>query len=139
MIDKLTQGLKLSQTMENHSYFFKEDEIALVQSAETMGNLPEVLQETADELENTQRINQKIKKASMYPAILVVFAIVAVIILLVFVIPTIVSMFPSPEALPSITKFMLNTSGFLKNTRYLLILIGIGLVIGYKFLYKNML
>jgi type II secretory pathway component PulF len=125
--------------MENHSYFFKEDEVALVQSAETMGNLPEVLQETADELENTQKINQKIKKAAMYPAILVVFSIIAVVILLMFVIPTIVSMFPSPESLPNITKFMLNTSSFLKNTRYLLIIIFIGLVAAYKFLYKNML
>lgn len=139
MIDKLTQGLKLSQTMENHSYFFKEDEIALVQSAETMGNLPEVLQETADELENTQKINQKIKKAAMYPAILVVFSVVAVVILLMFVIPTIVSMFPSPESLPNITKFMLSTSSFLKNTRYILIIIFIGLVAAYNFLYKNTL
>jgi len=109
--------------MENHMYFFKEDEIALVQSAETMGNLPEVLQEVANELENTEKINQKIKKAATYPAILVVFSVVAVTILLIYVIPTIVGMFPSPESLPSITKFMLSASSFLKHTWYLLILI----------------
>ena len=90
LINQLTQGYRLSQAMENHKYFFHEDELALVESAETMGNLPDVLQEVADELENTQRINQKISKAAMYPAVLVVFAIVAVIILLIFVIPTIV-------------------------------------------------
>lgn len=100
LIDQLTQGYKLSQALENHMYIFKEDEIALVQSAETMGNLPDVLQEIANELENTEKINQKIKKAATYPAILIIFSIVAVIILLIYVIPTIVSMFPSPESLP---------------------------------------
>ncbi|MCX6823474.1 MAG: type II secretion system F family protein [candidate division SR1 bacterium] len=139
LIDQLTQGYKLSQAMQNHDYFFKEDEVALVESAETMGNLPEVLQQTADELENTQRINQKITKAATYPAILVLFSIIAVIILLIFVIPTIVTMFPSQDALPSLTKFMLGASGFFKSTRYLLIIIAIGLVALYKFLYKYML
>ena len=38
--------------MENHDYFFQGEEIALVQSAETMGNLPEILNEIAIELEN---------------------------------------------------------------------------------------
>lgn len=136
MILQLTRGLKLSQTMEIHDYFFHPDEIALVQSAETMGNLPEVLQELADQLENTQKTNQKIKRAATYPAILVVFSIVAVIVLLIFVIPTIVSMFPSPESLPNLTKFMLGASTFLKNTRYILLVIAIGMVILYNFLYK---
>ena len=139
LIEQLTQWSKLSQSMENHMYFFKEDEIALVQSAETMGNLPEVLQEVANELENTEKINQKIKKAATYPAILVVFSVVAVTILLIYVIPTIVGMFPSPESLPSITKFMLSASSFLKHTWYLLILIVFWIIAAYNFLYKHTL
>ena len=135
MIDQLTQGYNLSQSMSNHDYFFREDEIALVQSAETMGNLPEILQELANELENTQKINQRVKKAATYPAILVIFAIVAVAILLIYVIPTIVGMFPSQESLPGITKFMLKASGFIKSTWYLLIILVIALIIIYKALY----
>lgn len=136
MIDQLTQGYNLSHAMQNHDYFFKEDEVALVQSAETMGNLPEILQEVAQELENTQKINQKITKAATYPAILVVFAIVAVVILLIFVIPTIVGLFPSQESLPSLTRFMLGISWFLKKTRYLIAIAMVGVGILYQFLYK---
>lgn len=136
LIDQLTQGYTLSQAMQNHDYFFNEDEIALVQSAETMGNLPEILQEIANELENTQKINQKIKKAAAYPIILVLFSVIAVIILLIYVIPTIVGMFPSPESLPNLTKFMLSASNFLKNARYVLFFIVIGLMVLYRFLYK---
>ncbi len=122
--------------MENHDYFFKEEEIALIKSAETMGNLPEILDEIAVELENSQRINGKIKKAMTYPIVLVVFAVVAVTILLIYVIPTIVTMFPDQQSLPSITKFMMNASGFLQRTRYLIILIIIGIILLYRFLYK---
>jgi type IV pilus assembly protein PilC len=125
--------------MSNHDYFFHEDEIALVQASETMGNLPDILQEIADESENTQKINQRIKKAVTYPAILVVFSIAAVIILLLYVVPTIVSMFPSQESLPGITKFMLSVSSFIKNARYVLVLMLIGAIILYKFLYRYFL
>ena len=125
--------------MENHDYFFKEEEIALVRSAESMGNLPEILDEIAIELENSERINGKNKKAMAYPIVLVIFAIVAVTILLIYVIPTIVGMFPDQQSLPSLTKFMMGASGFLQRTRYLIALIIIGAVLLYRFLYKYVL
>lgn len=139
LIDQLTQWYTLSQSMNNHDYFFHEEEIALVQSAETMGNLPEILDEIASELENSQRINGKIKKAMTYPIVLVVFAMVAVTILLIYVIPTIVTMFPDQQSLPSITKFMMGTSTFLQKTRYIIIIIGIGAILLYRFMYKYIL
>ncbi|MCI0501945.1 MAG: type II secretion system F family protein [Epsilonproteobacteria bacterium] len=96
--------------MDNHDYFFKEEEIALIQSSETMGNMPDILEEIAIELENSERIHAKIKKAMTYPTILIVFAVVAVAILLVYVVPTIVNMFPDQQKLPDLTKFMMGTS-----------------------------
>jgi type IV pilus assembly protein PilC len=96
--------------MDNHDYFFKEEEIALIKSSETMGNMPDILEEIAIELENSERIHAKIKKAMTYPVILIVFAVVAVAILLVYVVPTIVNMFPDQQKLPDLTKFMMGAS-----------------------------
>lgn len=135
----LTQWYTLSQSMENHDYFFQGEEIALVQSAETMGNLPEILNEIAIELENSQRINGKIKKAITYPIVLIIFALIAVTILLIYVIPTIVTMFPNQESLPILTKFMMGASRFLQKTWFLMFLIIIGAVLLYRFLYKYVL
>lgn len=139
LIDQLTQGTKLSQAMNNHEYFFHNEEIALIESAETMGNLPEILEEIAAELENSEKINGKIKKAFTYPIVLIVFAFVAVVILLIYVIPTIVTMFPNQESLPSLTKFMMKASSFLQKTRGILLIAAIWLIITYKFLYKYVL
>jgi type IV pilus assembly protein PilC len=97
-----------------------------VRSAQLTGNLPEVLSQIADELENTQSIRQSIKKALTYPIILILFSIAAVIVLLVFVMPSIVSMFPQPDQLPYITRLMLGLSDFLKKTRVFLIMLIFG-------------
>lgn len=139
LINQLTQWYTLSNAMKNHSYFFQEEEIALIESAETMGNLPEILDEIAVELENTQKINGKIKKAMTYPIVLIIFAFIAVTILLIYVIPTIVTMFPDQQSLPSLTKFMMWASGFLQRTRYMIAMIAIGTVLLYNFSYKYIL
>lgn len=139
LIDQLTQGYTFSKAMDNHEYFFKEEERELVRSAETMGNLPEILDEIAIELENSERINAKIKKAMTYPIILILFAFVAVIILLIYVIPTIVSMFPNQESLPALTRFMMGASTFFQSMRGFMIIIIIGIIVTYRFLYKYVL
>lgn len=139
LIDQLTQWATMSQAMDNHDYFFWEEEVALVQSAETMGNLPEILDEIAIELENNQKINGKIKKAMTYPIVLIVFAFVAIVILLIYVIPTIVTMFPDQQSLPSLTKFMMGASTFLQKTRYIITIVVIWAIMLYKFMYKYVL
>jgi type II secretory pathway component PulF len=96
--------------MKPHDYIFYPDEIALIKAAETMGNLPDILNEIANELENLQQIKQKIKKALTYPIILITLSVAAVVVLLIFVIPTIVEMFPNQESLPAVTQLMLTTS-----------------------------
>jgi len=139
LIDQLTQWSTLSQAMYNHEYFFHEEERELIKSAETMGNLPEILDEIAIELENSERIQAKIKKAMTYPAILILFAIIAVGILLVYVIPTIVSMFPNQESLPGLTVFMMGASSLLQKTRPLWVIVVVWGIVAYKFLYKYVL
>ncbi|OQY40710.1 MAG: hypothetical protein B6229_01080 [Spirochaetaceae bacterium 4572_7] len=92
LIRQLTQGISLADAMNHHDYFFSIDEIELVRSAQVTGNLVETLYDIADELENVERINSKIKKALTYPTMLIGVSIVAVVLLLMFAIPSIVSM-----------------------------------------------
>lgn len=139
LINQLTQWLQFSEALKNHDYIFKAEEIALIQAAETIWDLPRVLNEISEELENSQRINQKVKKAATYPVILMLFAIIAVAILLIYVMPTVVSLFPTQDSLPSITKFMLKVSDFLKIYRFVIIFVAIGLYITYTALYKFVL
>ena len=135
---QLTQWVSLADAMSNHDYFFSIDEIELVRASQVTGNLIETLSDIAEELENLEKINQKIKKALMYPIMLIVISIIAVVMLLIFAIPSIVSIFPEWE-IPSITVFMMKASSFLANTWFLLILFLIWVVLLYKFMYSKVL
>lgn len=67
MVDFLTGGASLAESLEEYPKFFNSDEIELVKSAEITGNMSTVLLELSEELERDQEINQKIKKAMTYP------------------------------------------------------------------------
>ena len=67
MIDSLTKWSTLADAMENFPYFFNVDEIELLRSTEITGNMAQALEQIADSLEESQEINAKVKKALMYP------------------------------------------------------------------------
>lgn len=121
MIIQLTNGASLAEAMEPYSYFFNSDEIELVRSAQVTGNMSQVLAQLADELENIQEINQKIKKAMTYPIMVLLMAVGAVIVILTTVLPQLITMFPDADKLPGITKFMMGISGYIQHNRHLLL------------------
>jgi type IV pilus assembly protein PilC len=137
LVNQLTQGVSFADALRNHTHVFSQDEIELIKSSELVGNMPSVLQDVSIELENLERIHQKIRKALTYPIILLSFTIIAVIILLVFVVPTIVGLFPDEWQLPGITRFMLSVSNFLQNRWFFLAIGLLGIVILYRFLYST--
>jgi len=139
MIDKLTEGASLAEAMETQSYFFKSDEIELIRSTEITGNMVQTLEQIADSLESSQEVNAKVKKASMYPIMMIWLTIVAVVILLIKVFPTIIDMYWDPEQLPWITKFMLSASDYLQANWYKLLFIVIAIVVTYNVLYSRWL
>lgn len=138
LIRQLSQWVSLADAMTNHDYFFLIGEIELVRSAQVTGNLVSTLYDIANELENTEKIRQKIKKALTYPVMLIGISVIAVALLLMYAIPSIISIFPQDE-IPWITVFMMSVSWFLQKSRFILVIFLIWLVILYKFLYSNVL
>lgn len=139
MIEQINQWVDLSVAMKQHLYFFGTTEIELVKAAQKMGNMPETLNEIALEAENFQQIVKKIKKALTYPITLLVVTVAAVSILMVKVIPTMVDMFPSEDALPQITKIVLHVSDFMINRWWILLTIVVGTIVWFIVLYKYFL
>ena len=139
MIDKLTEWSSLAEAMETQSYFFNSDEIELVRSTEITGNMTQTLEEIADNLEESQEINAKVKKASTYPAMMIWLTVVAVAVLLVKVFPTIIDMYWDPEDLPGITKFFLAASEYLQANWYKVLAVVVAIIAAYNIAYSNWL
>ena len=139
VVDQLTQWATFSDSLKNHMYLFKQEEIALIKSAESIGNLPQVLQDVSAQLESNDKITAKVKKASTYPTILLSVSMGAVVVLLIFVIPTVVWMFPPGKPLPGITIFMIGASDFLKARWFMLWFVAWWLYAWYALSYKYLL
>jgi len=106
---------------------FDEVYCGVVAAGEQSGQLGGVLDKLANDLEEQQALKSKLIGATLYPAIVSLFAVVIVVALLVFVVPQVAQVFSSSKrALPFLTQFMLGLSAFMRNWGWLLLLAIIG-------------
>jgi len=138
-IEQINEWIWLSTALWKYDDFFSPAEIELIKSAEQMGTLPDTLDSMAIELEKFELIKKKMKSAMMYPAVVIVVAIFAVIILLVKVIPSILKIFPADLELPAVTQYVIAASEFLQTNYTLVIALIFWLPVLYAFAYKNIL
>ncbi len=131
-------GSLLSDAMAKRSDVFSEFYINIVRSGETSGKLEEVLNYLADEVEKNYDMIAKIKNAMIYP-IFIITALVGVgIFMMVFVLPELITVIEeSGGELPLSTKIVIATSNFLQSYLWLVIIIVVGLVFGFKALAKT--
>jgi len=115
----IQSGEMLSEAFGRHEKVFGPLFLALVKVGEIGGGLPENLLYLAGILESQKELNQKIKNAMVYPAIMASVAIVIVSFLLTFIIPSFVEIFTDAGVdLPGLTLALLATSGFLVGNWY---------------------
>lgn len=106
-------GESLSSAMIKHPKVFTPTYIALVKSGEVGGVLDEVLIRLADNLEKQQEFTGKVKGALIYPAIIVVGMIIVALIMMIFVIPRLTSLYTEFQAeLPLPTRILMGISNF---------------------------
>jgi type II secretory pathway component PulF len=115
----LKKGMPLSFAIGRLPDYFNEGDIAVIKTGEASGKLPIVLAALATEYEYTNDIKNKYVGAMIYPVILLLVAIVAVISLFSLVLPSIFSIADSFEniQLPRATQMLRNISLFLENNR----------------------
>ncbi len=116
-------GSPFARALSGSPREFDEVYRGVVAAGEQSGQLGLVLEKLADDLEEQQILKGKLIGATLYPAIVSIFAIAVVIALLVFVVPQVAQVFTSSKrALPLLTRVMLGISSFLQNWGWLLAL-----------------
>ena len=139
LVDELVQWTELADAMEKHTYFFGQDEVELVRSSQLAWNLVDTLNDIADNLEQSNEVTGKIKKALMYPLILFFWSIGAALYIDMSVLPNIVTLFPDQDTIPGITRVLMDLAEWL--TSYWMYLVSwiIIIVVGYIYSYKKIL
>lgn len=109
-------GESLSTSMGRHSKIFSPSYIALVKSGEVGGVLDAVLIRLADNLEKQQEFAGKVKGALIYPVIIVIGMLVVSLVMMIFVIPRLTSLYSEFNAvLPLPTRILIGISNFVIN------------------------
>lgn len=113
-------GLSLHEAMAKHPKVFSELWVNLAESGEASGNMAVILSRLANYLERNASFMRKVISALIYPAILVVVGLGALIFLTVKVIPTFAQLFSGFNlSLPLLTRILVAISNFIR--RFLLV------------------
>lgn len=110
----IESGASLGNALAKHPKYFDKLFVNLVKAGEQAGTLETMLDKVATYKEKSESLKAKIKKALMYPIIVIVAAIVVSAILLIWVIPQFKEVFSSFGAdLPAFTLFVISMSDWL--------------------------
>mgnify|MGYP006278295629 CR=1 FL=1 len=108
-------GNTLADALGRHPRVFTELYVNMVAAGEAGGILDTILLRLATFLEKNDALIRKIKGAMIYPGVILTVAALAVIILLIFVIPTFQNMFDAAGIpLPMPTRIVIGASAFLQ-------------------------
>lgn len=113
---EVESGTALSQALSKHKDIFPRLYISLVRVGETGGILDVMFDRLAAYYEKNEEITRKIKSAAVYPIAIIIMAVVMVIFLLTYVLPTFLNLLASFEApIPLPTKIVMSLSSLLRN------------------------
>lgn len=113
---KVLEGLPLVAGLSEFPGTFSPLYQATVEAGEQSGHVDTVLDNLADYTETSNALRQKVMTAMIYPAILGIFALIIVVVLMVFVVPTVVQSYAHLGGdLPALTKFLVASSELLVN------------------------
>ncbi|WP_127471111.1 type II secretion system inner membrane protein GspF [Thiomicrorhabdus aquaedulcis] len=125
---RVSEGYSLATAMEMAPAKVSHDIIATIQAGEESGHLDKVLSRLADAVEQRDQLNKKMKTALIYPALMVVVAVLIVFFLMVYVVPKVVSVFDNmQQALPPLTQGLLSVSEFVQNQWPLMLVAAVAL------------
>lgn len=106
--DEISGGSTLSRAFEAHGNIFPELFIRTVEAGEHGGTLDKVLLRLSDFLDARGRIEDRVRSALLYPALMAIVGALVLSFLFIFVIPKITAVFEdSGQPLPLITKALL--------------------------------
>ena len=112
---KVLEGHSFASALSDYPKVFPEIYQATVSAGEQSGHLDAVLERLADYTEERQAANATVKKALIYPSVLVMASILIVGFLLAYVVPQVVQVFEGmDQELPALTQGMLAASAFVR-------------------------
>ena len=122
MSDSLRAGETFASAAAEHPEAFPPYYLGILRSAELTGNLDIVLDQLSEYIERDTEARRKISSALIYPSIVMVMAIVAVVVITAFVLPRFKTFFTNLHAkLPLPTRMLIGVANIFTNDWYIFV------------------
>ena len=134
----ISAGESVSGAFAKYRNVFSPLYVASIRAGETGGDIPGAISGYIEYMKRSEEIKQKVKAASIYPAILTICSVFVVVFLVVFVVPAITGSFlETGTELPFLTKILLSVSDFIKASYFYLIAVMASIGAGFYFFKKS--
>lgn len=136
VLDRVAAGRSLTESLDRHSDVFPAYFMALLGSAELTGRMDEAFDQLHAYIRRDVELTRSVRKALIYPVILLGVSILVVLIIVVFAIPKFADFFADFDAeLPLPTRMLMNVADFVGSTAGLITGVLIVLAIAGTLLY----
>lgn len=126
------KGETFADALRRHPKVFDNLYSNMVEAGEVGGILDAILKRLAAYMEKAMALKGKVKSAMVYPIAIVSIAVIVIVFLMIFVIPTFATMFEGAgAALPLPTQVVMAASSYTK--RYIVHTIVLAVVVGFLF------
>lgn len=130
----IQKGETLGNSMRKIPEYFPPMLVNLVDAGEASGSLDVSLERMAIQFEKDAKLQGMIKKAMVYPMVVCCVAVLVVIVMLAYVVPTFMEMFADLDIeMPKLTLMVMAASDWVKGHLILIAVIIVALVVGFKY------
>jgi len=131
--DRIMAGEKMSDAFAEHPDLFSEDVLALIKAGEESGQIDMVFQQITSGREKSLRILRKLKAGMVYPAIVLVMAVLVILVMSFTLVPSLAKLYASMNVpLPLVTRLLVGFSNILVHQPYVAALPIIALLAFFK-------
>lgn len=138
IIESLNNGQSLSAAMKKYPKVFPAIYVNIIHVGEQSGSLPETMVGLADHMEESDKFKSKVKGALIYPKIIMGVMVTFMLVLVLFVMPRILTVFNSLGAeIPLATRVLIGITNFFNENIVLIIAIAFGCIAAVYIFLKN--
>lgn len=122
--EDVSKGESMAGAMKKHSKVFPSMLCNMVEAGEASGSMEVAFERMAVQFEKENKLKQSVKKAMIYPIVLLVVMVGVLFLMMIWVIPNFMGMFAELDTeLPPITQAVVNMSDFVIAKWWLIFLV----------------
>ena len=136
--EQVQGGTSLSDALKKYPELFSSFYVSMLKSGEASGKLSESLEYLANHLEREYDLENKIKSAMTYPALILVFVLGVLFLMVFYIVPSLTEVLQETgQELPVITQIVIGITSFLREKFWIFFILVVGFLIFIVRYYKT--